>query len=117
MVFSSYEFVFVFLPIVLIVYYALSRLRNSLYQRVFLIVASLVFYAYFNISYLLLILSSVAVNYAVATLIQRGWNAPWPYAKVMLVFGVLFNVALIGYFKYYDFFIENLIILHKQILH
>lgn len=106
MVFSSYIFILLFLPIVLCGYYLLSRLKNGIYQRLFLIAASLFFYGYYNVSYLLLILASIAFNYFIALLIQR--NSEKKTAKLFLTLGILFNVALIGYFKYYDFFIENI---------
>ncbi len=104
MVFSSYEFIFLFLPTVLVIYYLLSKIKNSLYQRLFLIGASLFFYGYYNVKYLLLIISSIAVNYAIAVLIHKKEGL----SKLFLTLGVLFNVALIGYFKYYDFFTENI---------
>ena len=105
MVFSSYVFILVFLPIVLVGYYLLSHLKNGLYQRIFLIAASLFFYGYYNVKYLLLIIASIVVNYLVATQIQRTQGK---VSKAYLSVGVVFNVALIGYFKYYDFFIENI---------
>ena len=105
MVFSSYLFIFAFLPAVLIVYYLLSHLKNSLYQRLFLIAASLFFYGYYNVWYLLLIVGSIAINYIIARLIQKAQGKS---LKLFLVIGILFNVGLIGYFKYYDFFIENI---------
>ena len=108
MVFSSYVFICAFLPIVLIGYYLLSKIGNSLWQKLFLVLASLFFYGYYNISYLLLILSSIAVNYVIAILMR---NTPEPRRgrrKALLVCGIIFNVALIGYFKYYDFFVDNI---------
>ena len=102
MVFSSYIFILVFLPLVVLIYYSLSYVKNSIYQRLFLIAVSLVFYGYYNVYYLLLIISSIAVNYLAAKQIQKRSGGG---AKVFLTAGVLFNVALIGYFKYYDFFI------------
>ena len=105
MVFSSYVFILAFLPVVLSVYYALSRLKNSIYQRMFLIAASLFFYGYYNTKYLLLIISSIVVNYVAALAIQKQRGKT---ARLPLVIGILFNVGLIGYFKYYDFFIENI---------
>ena len=105
MVFSSYVFILVFLPVVLLVYYLLSHLKNGIYQRLFLIFASLVFYAYYNVKYLLLIIASIVVNYLVAGQIQR---LAGKLSKLFLAIGVLFNVALIGYFKYCDFFLENI---------
>ena len=53
MVFSSYIFLFAFLPLVLLGYYLLSGLKDPIYQRLFLIGASLFFYGYFNPSYLI----------------------------------------------------------------
>ena len=105
MVFSSYVFTLAFLPIVLIVYYLLSHLKDGIWQRLFLIAASLFFYGYYNIKYLILIIASIAINYIVAIQIQKatGKASLW-----FLTAGVVFNVALIGYFKYYDFFVENI---------
>ena len=110
MVFSSHVFIFAFLPAVLLGYYLLprffagSRLRRA--QNLFLIAASLFFYGYFNVSYLLLIAASILVNYLLALAIQNGRRQG--LVKLCFVVGVLFNVLLIGYFKYYDFFIENI---------
>ena len=105
MVFSSYVFIFAFLPVVLSVYYALSRLKNGIYQRLFLIAASLFFYGYYNTKYLILITASIAVNYGIALAIQTHRAKA---GRLFLVVGILFNVGLIGYFKYYDFFVENI---------
>ena len=104
MVFSSYVFVAAFLPAVLIIYYLLSKLKSGVYQRLFLIAASMFFYGYFNPSYLPIIILSIAVNYCFAIGVQRGGRAKKP----IFIIGVLFNVFLLGYFKYYDFFIENI---------
>ena len=105
MVFSSYVFTLAFLPIVLIIYYMLAHLRDSIWQRLFLIAASLFFYGYYNVKYLILIIASIAVNYIVAGQIKKTSGKT---SKCFLTAGILFNVALIGYFKYYDFFIENI---------
>ena len=107
MVFSSYIFILAFLPITLVGYYLLSLVKNGIYQRLFLIAASLFFYGYFNVKYLLLILASITVNYLFAILIQRAGEKQKP-SKALLAAGVVFNIGLIGYFKYYDFFIENI---------
>ena len=105
MVFSSYPFLLLFLPVVLVGYYLLSRVKNDIYQRLFIILASLFFYGYQNVYYLALIVASIGVNYLIALAIQKRREKG---AKPFLVLGVLFNVALIGYFKYYDFFVENI---------
>ena len=105
MVFSSYVFILAFLPVTVIVYYLLSHVNNSLVQRLFLIAASLFFYGYYNVRYLVLILASIVVNYVLAVGIQRSEGKK---AKLFFVLGILFNVGLIGYYKYYDFFVENI---------
>ena len=105
MVFSSYIFILVFLPVVLCGYYLLSGLKNGLWQRLFLIGASLFFYGYYNVKYLLLIVLSMLLNYVAALGIQRSQGVR---AKLLLTLGIVFNVLLIGYFKYYDFFVANL---------
>lgn len=104
MVFSSYMFILVFLPLVILGYYALSRFKNSIYQRYFLILASLFFYAYQNVMYLGLIVVSIVINYVISIYIQKTERK---VSSCLLTIGIIFNVALIGYFKYYDFFIEN----------
>lgn len=106
MLFSSYEFVFAFLPIVLIVYFLLSRIKNPYPQRIFLVIASLFFYAYFTPKYLLLILASIAVNYCFALLTIKC-------KKVIIrnfstAIAILGNILLLGYYKYFDFFIESI---------
>lgn len=119
MVFSSYEFIFLFLPIVLIVYYLMSNWKDKMYQHLFLVAASLFFYGYFNISYLIIMLASIIVNYVLAKAmsiirlkaINNSGTADKDKAftlKVLLTIGILFNIGMLGYYKYYDFFIENI---------
>lgn len=112
MVFSSYIFIFVFLPLVLLGFYLLPRLIHDpghlrTAQNLFLIAASLFFYGYFNLSYLLLIAASILVNYVLALAMQNSSGGRPGFSKFCFLAGILFNVLLIGYFKYYDFFIEN----------
>ena len=109
MLFSSYIFVFFFLPVVIAVYYTLSLLKDGVYQRIFLIAASLFFYGYYNVAYLCLILASMGVNYVVARILAQ--YAESRYKVVSFIVGVAFNVLLLGYFKYYDFFVHNINVL------
>lgn len=119
MVFSSYVFIFVFLPLVLLGFYLLPRLVHDpghlrTAQNLFLIAASLFFYGYFNLSYLLLIAASILVNYFLALAMQSSSGSRPGLSKFCFVAGILFNVLLIGYFKYYDFFIENINFLFRS---
>ena len=63
MLFNSYEFIFLFLPITLIIYFTLNRYGKNNIAKGWLVIASLYFYSYFHLSYLYLILSSIMVNY------------------------------------------------------
>ncbi len=76
------------------------RLGNA-----FLIVMSLWFYGYFNPSYLFIICGSIIFNFAASKAIQHA-NTRLA-AKVITAIAVLMNIAVIFYYKYYDFFIEN----------
>lgn len=108
MVFSTYIFLLVFLPIVLIVYFGMARFVNRTTQHIFLVAASLVFYAYAHISYVWIISASVAVNYICAKLIAGIKEDKSIKRKVIFIFSILFNVGLIGYFKYYNFVLQNI---------
>lgn len=106
MIFSTYIFVFVFLPIVLLLYFGMSRFVSRKVQHCFIILASLVFYGYNNTAYIWILLASVFVNYTLSTAIQD--TARSALRKMYFVGAVLFNVGLLGYYKYYDFFFENI---------
>lgn len=107
MVFSSYEFLLVFLPLVLAGYFLLAHVSNGVYQKLFLLGASLFFYGYYNIAYLLLILGSILINYLIALIIQKRTEKEKRPSAVLLTLGILFNVGLIGYYKYFDFFLST----------
>lgn len=106
MLFNSFDFILIFLPITLWVYFSLHRLRLHTAAKAALVAASLYFYAYFNWSYLPVILSSIAINYLVAW--RMSTDAPKWRRKLWLAVGISFNLGIIGYFKYFDFFIENI---------
>ena len=104
MLFNSFEFIFVFLPVVLLAYFGLNRLNLHQWAKGVLVLASLYFYAFFNTSYLPIIVSSILVNYGVAVG-MRKWDGVTK--KVLFGIGLLFNLGMLGYFKYTDFMIEN----------
>jgi alginate O-acetyltransferase complex protein AlgI len=104
LIFNSYEFIFGFLPIVLTVYYFIKKSNNHSFISWWLICASLFFYGFWNEYYLLLITLSIFINYLLGTTLIR-LNGSISLRKMILSAGILFNVLLLGYYKYYDFFI------------
>ena len=109
MLFNSYEFIFVFLPISVIGYFYLNHQRLIIASKVWLVLSSLFFYSWWNIVYLPLILSSVLFNYSIARAILKRNESQKKYFsnKSLLKIGLLFNIGLLAYFKYADFFILN----------
>lgn len=139
MLFNSYIFIFIFLPIALIGWYGLNRLGRYRLASLFLSAMSLWFYAYFNVSYLAIILCSIGLNYLLSFALARletkrllanpntlrsnsvhdidskmqktasadkvSLSVP---GKIGLLTGLVLNLGILFYFKYYDFFIENI---------
>ncbi|MEK4475891.1 MBOAT family O-acyltransferase [Paenibacillus sp. FSL R7-0048] len=104
MLFNSYPFMFGFLPIVLAGYFILNRLRLTLCAKVWLTLASLVFYGYWNIKYVPLILLSILFNYVMGHFIH---STTAKLRRPLLIFSLSTNILLLSYYKYTDFFIEN----------
>lgn len=113
MLFNSYFFIFSFLPIALAGYYFLNYIRKYRAANIFLIGMSLWFYGYFNTSYLLIICSSIAVNFLFARAMEY-FSARRTAKKFLLILGICANIAVIFYFKYFNFFLENINALFHQ---
>lgn len=106
MLFNSWIFIFVFLPITLIVFLGLLRSGHNRATFGWLLISSLVFYGYWNVAYLPLMLISIFVNYGIGTSIERVKQKS-NRAKTLLLMGICFNLALLGYFKYADFLLSS----------
>ena len=106
MLFNSLSFILLFLPISVFVYYFLIKKRVILGAKLWLVGASLFFYAFWNVYYLPLILISMAANFMLGSMITSAEVRL--NKKLLLVIGVLANFTALGYFKYTDFFISNL---------
>lgn len=105
MLFNSLIFITVFLPISLLGWYSLQKFNNQIYAKVFLVGMSLWFYGYFNIYYLAILLVSVFCNYGCSKLLELCRSRL--KRKTVLLIGLIFNVGLLFYFKYFNFFIDN----------
>ena len=107
MLFNSYEFIFLFLPITFFIYFYLNKKRLTEVSKGFLVLSSLFFYSWWNISYLPLILVSMVFNYGIGASLTKDKEHKKVSKKKLLTIGVIANVGLLGYFKYSDFFISN----------
>ncbi len=108
MLFNSYEFIFLFLPTTFFVYFYLNHKRLIVASKLFLVFASLFFYSWWNIIYLPLILLSMVFNYTLGKKLSKKARVTLLGKKSLLGIGVMFNLSLLGYFKYADFFISNI---------
>lgn len=108
MLFNSYIFIFLFLPICIVGYFLINKTKKYQLGHVFLLGMSLWFYGYFNPGYLLIIITSVLINYGLYRWMKKRQSMPSPKAtKPIMILGVACNLGIIFYFKYMDFFIEN----------
>jgi alginate O-acetyltransferase complex protein AlgI len=105
MLFNSYQFLFVYFPVVLAGFFWISR-QSKILSALWLGVASLVFYGYWNPSFVLLLLASIAFNYAAGYMISRYRLRSSRQSRLILIFAVVANLALLAYFKYANFFIQ-----------
>lgn len=100
MLFNSTIFIFLFLPVTLVGFYWLARRESETLTLSWLILASLVFYGYWNPIYLLLILGSVAANYSIG---RRLYSCETRGRRGWMWLGIALNLGLLGYFKYIGF--------------
>jgi D-alanyl-lipoteichoic acid acyltransferase DltB (MBOAT superfamily) len=104
MLFNSYPFIFVFLPIVLTGYYLIGGQGHHRIAAVWLVAASLFFYAWWNPAYLGLIMGSMLFNYAVGVSLLGHHKA---LAKKIVIFGITADLALLAYYKYANFLVDS----------
>lgn len=104
MLFNSPIFIFAFLPLTLIGYYFFISRRWTEPALAWLVLCSFIFYGWWNPIYVWLIAASMIFNFALGRAISKpsGWR------KIGLIFGVVSNLALLGYYKYLDFFLSTL---------
>lgn len=108
MLFFSNEFLFFFLPFTFFIYFYLLQKRLVLGAKGFLVFASLFFYSWWNVSYLPILLSSILINYIIGNTLNENIKKIRVNKKSLLAFGIITNIAILSYFKYSDFFIENI---------
>ena len=102
MLFNSYIFIFLFLPTTLFVFHLLGKKGYNRLTISWLVAASLFFYGWWNPIYIGLIVGSALFNYAVGFVLLTR-----PY-KLFLSLGIMGNLVVLGYFKYANFFVNNI---------
>ena len=106
MLFSSFEFLFCFLPVVLVLFYTLQRYYPVDKIKLFLFFSSLFFYGWWDLKYLVIILLSIFLNYSLSFYIRS--HSCTKLRKYLTTLGVIFNLIALGYFKYSYFLAINL---------
>lgn len=102
MLFNSFEFIFLFLPIVVVIFYGASRLHGNELAISCLVVCSLFFYSWWDPAYLTLLLFSMGFNFLIGRRLSYQRN------KQLLVLGIVLNLGLLGYFKYTGFILASI---------
>lgn len=109
MVFSSFVFLCAFLPAVFILHQVVRSVR---WKNVVLFVFSMLFYAWGEPVYILLMLASILINYLIGL---RMENASAAKKKLLMILALVFNLGSILFFKYGDFILDNLgLLLHTK---
>lgn len=104
MLFNSFSFLFVFLPVTAVGFFLIAR-TSHLKAAGWLAIASLIFYAWSSLEYIPLLLASIIFNYVVGSRIA---HAKLETRKKWLVFGLTVDLGLLAYFKYADFFVSSI---------
>ena len=109
MLFNSFPYIFLFLPVSIIVYFSLNKISET-GGKYWLVIISLIFYSFGSLTYLPLLLLSILANYAISIPLHRNQTdnqQSKSNSKKILTIGIIFNVGLLAFFKYTDFFIAN----------
>ena len=105
MLFSSSTFLFAFLPIVVFVYYVFLRKHRNL-QNVFLLISSLIFYAWGEVTFVFVMIFSIVANYLFGLFVSKSQKAS--KKKLALVLSIVFNLSILFVFKYLVFTLTNI---------
>ena len=104
MLFNSYIFILCFLPLTMAAYFGLNRLGKYDMAKLSLVIASLIFCGYNDIAYVYILVFSILMNYLACVLMGRFPDR----SRLISAVGVIANIALLGYFKYTNFLLENM---------
>lgn len=107
MIFSSYQFLLMFFPITAIGYWVLNHFRFYEMSKIWLVIASFYFYAQGSPAFFPYFMGSVLANYVLGITMCQLQEDKTAQRKVLLAVGVIANVAFLAYYKYMNFFLEN----------
>ena len=107
MVFSSIEFLYLYLPLSMLIYFIIPARCLSL-RNLALLVLSLAFYGWGEPIYIFIMFFSIAVDYTCGYLVAKNRKTNPRKAKNAMIASVVLNLSVLGFFKYFDFIIENL---------
>lgn len=114
MLFNSYSFIFLFLPIVFAGFFIAARFRHEA-AALWLALASLFFYGYWDINYVPLLLISITANYQIGKQISSAIEQQTLHrAKLWFIAGLVFDLVLLAHYKYTNFFLDNWIALTRS---
>ena len=104
MLFNSIEYLFIFLPIVFCIYFFLNKIKLYNIAKFFLLIASLYFYGSYKVEYVPILISLILFNYLIS--FSFKFNITNKIKKSILICGVIGNILILLYFKYFNFLIE-----------
>ena len=110
LVFSSLEFLYLYLPISLLIYFLIPA-RYLMFRNLALLILSLIFYGWSEPLYIGIMLVSIVVDYICGYIVSVNRESAPTKAKGALVASVIINLSILFFFKYFDFIVENLAII------
>ena len=106
MLFSTTTFIFLFLPIAIAVYYVFL-VKTKRIKNIFLLIVSIIFYAWGEPKFVFIMLISVFINWIFGLLIDK-YNDNKIKSKIILISMLIFNLGILGIFKYTNFLVQNI---------
>ena len=109
MLFSSLTFLLAFLPLVLVLYYVNN---NRVYRNIILLISSLIFYSWGEPRTIIIMIITIIVNYVMAIMIEEKEK----YRKLLFIVTCIFNIGILFFFKYFNFFVNDVLMLKNVTL-
>ena len=109
MLFSSLTFLLAFLPLVLVLYYINN---NRVYRNIVLLISSLIFYSWGEPRTIIIMIITIIVNYVMAIMIEENEK----YRKLLFIVTCIFNIGILFFFKYFNFFVNDVLMLKNVTL-